>query len=49
MEGVTRQINHFQSNLVFVEDHIGDSIDNGILSLAVGAYELSLDNMSLHG
>lgn len=36
------------SNLILIEDHIGDAIDNRILSLTVGADELSLDDMGLH-
>jgi hypothetical protein len=37
------------SNLVLVEDHIGDTVDDGVLSLAIGANQLSLDDVRLHG
>lgn len=36
------------SDLVLVEDHIGDAVDDGVLSLAIGAHQLPLDDMCLH-
>jgi hypothetical protein len=40
--------NDITSNLVFVEDHIWNTIDNRVLSLTVGAYQLALNDVGLN-
>lgn len=36
------------SNLVFVKNHVGNTIDNRILALAVGTNEFSFHDMGLN-